>query len=98
MISTCKLEEDSISESHAITGSLAGAKAFGADNYDTLTTKAALHDAVKPPPKEGEEEAKSVGIFCHSIFQCIASSTKTVKVYWNASRNPFAQCIRQLKK
>ena len=39
MISTCKLEEDSISESHAITGSLAGAKAFGADNYDTLTTK-----------------------------------------------------------
>ncbi|KAL9715731.1 retromer complex subunit Vps35 [Leucoagaricus gongylophorus] len=87
MISTCKLEEDSISESHAITGSLAGAKAFGADNYDTLTTKAALHDAVKPPPKEGEEEAKSV-----------ASSTKTVKVYWNASRNPFAQRIRQLKK
>lgn len=60
--------------------------------------KAALHDAVKPPPKEGEEEAKSVGIFCHSIFQCIASSTKTVKVYWNASRNPFAQRIRQLKK
>lgn len=44
--------EDSISESRAqlqaitlIIGTLAGAKRFGVDNYDTLITKAALHGA-----------------------------------------------------
>ncbi|KAF8972578.1 vacuolar protein sorting-associated protein 35 [Flammula alnicola] len=66
--------EDSISESRAqlqaitlIIGTLAGAKVFNIDNFDTLITKAALHGAKllkkshqataeAPPPSEGEAE------------------------------------------
>ncbi|KAF9446777.1 vacuolar protein sorting-associated protein 35 [Macrolepiota fuliginosa MF-IS2] len=65
--------EDSISESRAqlqaitlIIGTLAGAKVFGADNYDTLITKAALHGAKL---LKKSHQATAVGLASHLWWQ-----------------------------
>jgi vacuolar protein sorting-associated protein 35 len=65
--------EEGISESRAqlqaitlVIGTLQGAKVFGADNYDTLITKAALHGAklLKKP-----HQASAVHLASHMWFQ-----------------------------
>jgi vacuolar protein sorting-associated protein 35 len=65
--------EDSISESRAqlqaitlIISTLAGAKVFGADNYDTLITKAALHGAKL---LKKSHQAIAVGLASHLWWQ-----------------------------
>lgn len=65
--------EDSISESRAqlqaitlIIGTLAGAKVFGVDNYDTLITKAALHGAKL---LKKSHQATAVGLASHLWWQ-----------------------------
>ncbi|KAG5339724.1 hypothetical protein C0989_003909 [Termitomyces sp. Mn162] len=65
--------EDSISESRAqlqaitlIIGTLAGAKVFGVDNYDTLITKAALHGAKL---LKKSHQALAVGLASHLWWQ-----------------------------
>ncbi|KAJ7596302.1 vacuolar protein sorting-associated protein 35 [Mycena floridula] len=65
--------EDSISESRAqlqaitlVIGTLAGAKVFGADNYDTLITKAALHGAKL---LKKSHQATAVGLASHLWWQ-----------------------------
>ncbi|KAG6840716.1 hypothetical protein C0991_004859 [Blastosporella zonata] len=65
--------EDSISESRAqlqaitlIIGTLAGAKVFGEDNYDTLITKAALHGAKL---LKKSHQATGVGLASHLWWQ-----------------------------
>ncbi|KAF5376900.1 hypothetical protein D9615_007207 [Tricholomella constricta] len=65
--------EDSISESRAqlqaitlIIGTLAGAKVFGEDNYDTLITKAALHGAKL---LKKSHQATAVGLASHLWWQ-----------------------------
>ncbi|KAJ7191067.1 vacuolar protein sorting-associated protein 35 [Mycena pura] len=65
--------EDSISESRAqlqaitlVIGTLAGAKVFGVDNYDTLITKAVLH-AAKLLKKSHQSTA--VGLASHLWWQ-----------------------------
>ena len=65
--------EDSISESRAqlqaitlIIGTLAGAKGFGIDNYDTLITKAALHGAKL---LKKSHQATAVGLASHLWWQ-----------------------------
>lgn len=71
--------EDSISESRAqlqaitlIIGTLANAKAFGTDNYDTLITKAALHGAKL---LKKSHQATAVGLASHLWWQEAAAST-----------------------
>ncbi|TFK28349.1 vacuolar protein sorting-associated protein 35 [Coprinopsis marcescibilis] len=77
--------EDSISESRAqlqaitlIIGTLAGAKVFGADNYDTLITKAALHGAKL---LKKSHQATAVGLASHLWWQQAAQfgATEVVK-------------------
>ncbi|KAF8887818.1 vacuolar protein sorting-associated protein 35 [Infundibulicybe gibba] len=65
--------EDNISESRAqlqaitlIIGTLAGAKVFGVDNYDTLITKAALHGAKL---LKKSHQATAVGLASHLWWQ-----------------------------
>ncbi|KAG6899335.1 hypothetical protein C0993_011123 [Termitomyces sp. T159_Od127] len=65
--------EDSISESRAqlqaitlIIGTLAGAKVFGVDNYDTLITKAALHGAKL---LKKSHQSTAVGLASHLWWQ-----------------------------
>lgn len=65
--------EDSISESRAqlqaitlIIGTLAGAKVFEVDNYDTLITKAALHGAKL---LKKSHQATAVGLASHLWWQ-----------------------------
>lgn len=65
--------EDSISESRAqlqaitlIISTLAGAKVFGVDNYDTLITKAALHGAKL---LKKSHQATAVGLASHLWWQ-----------------------------
>jgi vacuolar protein sorting-associated protein 35 len=65
--------EDSISESRAqlqaitlIIGTLAGARVFGEDNYDTLITKAALHGAKL---LKKSHQAIAVGLASHLWWQ-----------------------------
>ncbi|PPQ98964.1 hypothetical protein CVT24_003460 [Panaeolus cyanescens] len=65
--------EDSISESRAqlqaitlIIGTLAGAKVFNVDNYDTLITKAALHGAKL---LKKSHQATAVGLASHLWWQ-----------------------------
>ncbi|KAF8641524.1 hypothetical protein AX16_009902 [Volvariella volvacea WC 439] len=65
--------EDSISESRAqlqaitlIIGTLAGAKVFTVDNYDTLITKAALHGAKL---LKKSHQATAVGLASHLWWQ-----------------------------
>lgn len=65
--------EDCISESRAqlqaitlIIGTLAGAKVFGVDNYDTLVTKAALHGAKL---LKKSHQATAVGLASHLWWQ-----------------------------
>lgn len=65
--------EDSISESRAqlqaitlVIGTLAGAKVFGVDNYDTLITKAALHGAKL---LKKSHQATAVGLASHLWWQ-----------------------------
>ncbi|KAG6830850.1 hypothetical protein H0H87_006910 [Tephrocybe sp. NHM501043] len=65
--------EDSISESRAqlqaitlIIGTLAGAKVFNEDNYDTLITKAALHGAKL---LKKSHQATAVGLASHLWWQ-----------------------------
>ncbi|KAG5634562.1 hypothetical protein H0H81_001525 [Sphagnurus paluster] len=65
--------EDSISESRAqlqaitlVIGTLAGAKVFGIDNYDTLITKAALHGAKL---LKKSHQATAVGLASHLWWQ-----------------------------
>ncbi|KAM6497809.1 Vacuolar protein sorting-associated protein 35 [Amanita muscaria] len=65
--------EDNISESRAqlqaitlIIGTLAGAKGFGIDNYDTLITKAALHGAKL---LKKSHQATAVGLASHLWWQ-----------------------------
>jgi vacuolar protein sorting-associated protein 35 len=65
--------EDSISESRAqlqaitlIIGTLASAKVFGVDNYDTLITKAALHGAKL---LKKSHQATAVGLASHLWWQ-----------------------------
>lgn len=65
--------EDSISESRAqlqaitlIIGTLAGAKVFGVDNFDTLITKAALHGAKL---LKKSHQATAVGLASHLWWQ-----------------------------
>ncbi|KAF9523654.1 vacuolar protein sorting-associated protein 35 [Crepidotus variabilis] len=65
--------EEAISESRAqlqaitlIIGTLAGAKVFGADNYDTLITKAALHGAKL---LKKSHQATAVGLASHLWWQ-----------------------------
>lgn len=65
--------EDSISESRAqlqaitlIIGTLAGAKVFGVDNYDTLITKTALHSAKL---LKKSHQATAVGLASHLWWQ-----------------------------
>jgi vacuolar protein sorting-associated protein 35 len=65
--------EDSISESRAqlqaitlLIGTLAGAKVFGVDNYDTLITKAALHGAKL---LKKSHQATAVGLASHLWWQ-----------------------------
>ncbi|KAG6916919.1 hypothetical protein DXG01_004680 [Tephrocybe rancida] len=65
--------EDSISESRAqlqaitlIIGTLAGAKVFGEDNYDTLITKAALHSAKL---LKKSHQSTAVGLASHLWWQ-----------------------------
>ncbi|KAK2459757.1 hypothetical protein APHAL10511_008189 [Amanita phalloides] len=71
--------EDSISESRAqlqaitlIIGTLAGAKGFGIDNYDTLITKAALHGAKL---LKKSHQATAVGLASHLWWQEAVPST-----------------------
>ncbi|KAF8633183.1 hypothetical protein AX15_001481 [Amanita polypyramis BW_CC] len=71
--------EDSISESRAqlqaitlIIGTLAGAKGFGIDNYDTLITKAALHGAKL---LKKSHQATAVGLASHLWWQEPPSQT-----------------------
>lgn len=72
--------EDSISESRAqlqaitlIIGTLAGAKVFGVDNYDTLITKAALHGAKL---LKKSHQATAVGLASHLWWQEAISPTE----------------------
>lgn len=65
--------EDSISESRAqlqaitlIIGTLAGAKVFNVDNFDTLITKAALHGAKL---LKKSHQATAVGLASHLWWQ-----------------------------
>jgi vacuolar protein sorting-associated protein 35 len=65
--------EDNISESRAqlqaitlLIGTLAGAKVFGVDNYDTLITKAALHGAKL---LKKSHQATAVGLASHLWWQ-----------------------------
>ena len=65
--------EDSISESRAqlqaitlLIGTLASAKVFGVDNYDTLITKAALHGAKL---LKKSHQATAVGLASHLWWQ-----------------------------
>ncbi|KAF6751299.1 vacuolar protein sorting-associated protein 35 [Ephemerocybe angulata] len=65
--------EDAISESRAqlqaitlIIGTLAGARVFGSDNYDTLITKAALHGAKL---LKKSHQATAVGLASHLWWQ-----------------------------
>ena len=65
--------EDNISESRAqlqaitlIIGTLAGAKVFNVDNYDTLITKAALHGAKL---LKKSHQATAVGLASHLWWQ-----------------------------
>lgn len=65
--------EDNISESRGqlqaitlIIGTLAGAKVFGVDNYDTLITKAALHGAKL---LKKSHQATAVGLASHLWWQ-----------------------------
>jgi len=65
--------EDNISESRAqlqaitlVIGTLAGAKVFGVDNYDTLITKAALHGAKL---LKKSHQATAVGLASHLWWQ-----------------------------
>lgn len=65
--------EDNISESRAqlqaitlIIGTLASAKVFGVDNYDTLITKAALHGAKL---LKKSHQATAVGLASHLWWQ-----------------------------
>ncbi|KAF8480786.1 vacuolar protein sorting-associated protein 35 [Russula ochroleuca] len=71
--------EEGISESRAqlqaitlVIGTLQGAKVFGADNYDTLITKAALHGAklLKKP-----HQASAVHLASHMWWQETSTST-----------------------
>lgn len=70
--------EDSISESRAqlqaitlVIGTLAGAKVFGVDNYDTLITKAALHGAKL---LKKSHQATAVGLASHLWWQVSSTS------------------------
>lgn len=72
--------EDSISESRAqlqaitlIISTLAGAKVFGVDNYDTLITKAALHGAKL---LKKSHQATAVGLASHLWWQEAPSSAE----------------------
>ncbi|KAF8639400.1 hypothetical protein AX17_001525 [Amanita inopinata Kibby_2008] len=71
--------EDNISESRAqlqaitlIIGTLAGARVFGIDNYDTLITKAALHGAKL---LKKSHQATAVGLASHLWWQEPVSQT-----------------------
>ena len=71
------VNEDSISESRAqlqaitlIIGTLASAKGFGIDNYDTLITKAALHGAKL---LKKSHQATAVGLASHLWWQEVVS-------------------------
>ncbi|KAK0213004.1 vacuolar protein sorting-associated protein 35 [Desarmillaria ectypa] len=71
--------EDNISDSRAqlqaitlIIGTLSGAKVFGADNYDTLITKAALHGAKL---LKKSHQATAVGLASHLWWQDLPTSS-----------------------
>ena len=75
--------EESISESRAqlqavalIVGTLQGAKVFGADNFDTLITKAALHGAklLKKP-----HQSTAVSLASHMWWQEMTSADVEVE-------------------
>ncbi len=73
--------EDSISESRAqlqaitlVISTLAGAKGFGVDNYDTLITKAALHGAKL---LKKSHQATAVGLASHLWWQEVPPSAET---------------------
>lgn len=75
--------EDNISESRAqlqaitlVIGTLQGARVFGADNYDTLITKAALHGSklLKKP-----HQAAAVNLASHLWWQEVSAEEGAAK-------------------
>ncbi|KXN86149.1 Vacuolar protein sorting-associated protein 35 [Leucoagaricus sp. SymC.cos] len=95
--------EDSISESRAqlqaitlIIGTLAGAKVFGVDNYDTLITKAALHGAKL---LKKSHQATAVGLASHLWWQEAPASTESdtnaAKSYPHQDSKRVLECLQK---
>jgi vacuolar protein sorting-associated protein 35 len=90
--------EDSISESRAqlqaitlIIGTLAGARVFGVDNYDTLITKAALHGAKL---LKKSHQATAVGLASHLWWQEIPIGEASTEVIDKAGKEEGSEGAR----
>ncbi|KAF9042116.1 vacuolar protein sorting-associated protein 35 [Panaeolus papilionaceus] len=91
--------EDSISESRAqlqaitlIIGTLAGAKVFNVDNYDTLITKAALHGAKL---LKKSHQATAVGLASHLWWQEPPAPSEDEPEYPHQDSKRVLECLQK---